>query len=709
MDESVLRLVGLLNFDPLSERCVADGARQTVSFKDQGSLLTSWLGTFRGTKSTTLQLAAGAELTGRNREELRSLVAFLTQLAVLSPVHEVGLYLHRLGANPQSSIPRKTLAEIKAQAAEMAIRSEAGATLRVTPTRLGILANIAAQRRSCRKFAAARLTLKGVGEILRVAYSGEVCATPSAGALFPCRIHVYLRLEDYWDVYAWDPRAQTLSAYKRFNSTSGIAHPLLRHAFDSESLIHEAAAVIVISTDLAVHAAKYGNRGYRFSILEAGQIAQMIHLVAVEMGLGSLEWGAYRDGVVAEQLELRGGEEIATMIAIGFPDCESSKRPQNQREVLRSWQETAANAPQTILIRDESVPASKASLVISQVDLVDPSSCSDAVGTGTGWTTEAAYIRAVCESIERSASADVRCDFVGRESELPLGVTPRGDLAPSRLLPVFAGPDGHYTPYSAQQEYEWRFGTDAAGGVCAVPVEMVYYPLRLDTRHCARATSNGVAAGRSLAEAEDAAFRELIERDAFVRAWIGRAAPDAWSIRPGWFDDAVKEINLAPAVITAHVFPLAHLPTVGVAIRSNNRPALAFGMATKEDHELALDKAFQDALASYLSQIVHFRGGNMQEFIELPQSPREHALFYSDPIRASKVSWMFESRKEAEFYSIRTARLSQLRNRTVRFDLTPEHSPVAVARVISPDLIPIWFSPDWRHQDDDHEFPHFFS
>ncbi len=63
---------------------------------------------------------------------------------------------------------------------------------------------------------------------------------------------------------------------------------------------------------------KYGDRGYRFSLLEAGHASQNICLVAEGLGLGSLVYASFYDDELAVALGIDGVTEVvASVILIG--------------------------------------------------------------------------------------------------------------------------------------------------------------------------------------------------------------------------------------------------------------------------------------------------------------------------------------------------------------------------------------------------------
>jgi SagB-type dehydrogenase family enzyme len=67
---------------------------------------------------------------------------------------------------------------------------------------------------------------------------------------------------------------------------------------------------------------KYGGRGYRYALIEAGALAQSLCLVASSLGLGSYLIGGFDDARAADYLDVSGELELEypiLLIAIGAP------------------------------------------------------------------------------------------------------------------------------------------------------------------------------------------------------------------------------------------------------------------------------------------------------------------------------------------------------------------------------------------------------
>jgi SagB-type dehydrogenase family enzyme len=73
---------------------------------------------------------------------------------------------------------------------------------------------------------------------------------------------------------------------------------------------------------------RYGPRGYRYVLLEAGHVAQNLCLVATELELGTLCLGGFRDAAINELLGLDPrGEGAVYAVAIGQPKVQTVVSP----------------------------------------------------------------------------------------------------------------------------------------------------------------------------------------------------------------------------------------------------------------------------------------------------------------------------------------------------------------------------------------------
>jgi SagB-type dehydrogenase family enzyme len=208
-------------------------------------------------------------------------------------------------------------------------RRFAGAPRRALGGRDGALplsfGSVVARRRSARSFApdslavevlgrllGASAVIQGIGELEGVWY--EERPTPSAGALHPLELYLSARRVEGLDPgrYHYDPQTHELEHL-------GPAPPpgaLGDAAFDQRAL-DEAPAVLAVVGVPARSMWKYGQRGYRFVLLEAGHLAQQLSLSAAALDLGSLVVGGFVDDEVHGLFGLDGTEIALCLVAVG--------------------------------------------------------------------------------------------------------------------------------------------------------------------------------------------------------------------------------------------------------------------------------------------------------------------------------------------------------------------------------------------------------
>ena len=139
---------------------------------------------------------------------------------------------------------------------------------------------------------------------------------PSAGGLYPLEVYVSLqRVEG---------AADGLHHYNVLNHglepvQIGGAFEQLRSVMLAFPFIQDANVLFFLVGVFARTQRKYGPRGYRFILLEAGHSAQNICLAATQTGLASLCIGGYLDSKLNRILQLDPVEEgVVYAVAAGY-------------------------------------------------------------------------------------------------------------------------------------------------------------------------------------------------------------------------------------------------------------------------------------------------------------------------------------------------------------------------------------------------------
>jgi SagB-type dehydrogenase family enzyme len=177
-------------------------------------------------------------------------------------------------------------------------------------------------RRSDRAFTGDPLALRDLARLLRAgagvtgsldAGNGErvpLRAAPSGGALYPVETYVLARHVDGLapGVYHFAPTADALDPVAGANPFPA----LVRATYEPQL---RRAAVAFVLTGISIKSRlKYGERGYRFMLLEAGHIAQNLLLAATAMRLRSFTLGGFVDDELDALLRVDGADETSLYV-----------------------------------------------------------------------------------------------------------------------------------------------------------------------------------------------------------------------------------------------------------------------------------------------------------------------------------------------------------------------------------------------------------
>jgi SagB-type dehydrogenase family enzyme len=182
-------------------------------------------------------------------------------------------------------------------------------------------------RRSGRDFGDGSLSLTELATILHGAYgvnrrardgSEQTFRTvPSGGALYP--LELYCAVSRVGDLerglYHFDPPRRVLEQYRRLESLGALVH-----ASTYADQVETSAVTFLVTGMFWRTRFKYGLRGYRFALLEAGHVVQNLVLVCAALGLTAVPLGGFYDRLVDEFLAVDGVNESALYCAcVGRP------------------------------------------------------------------------------------------------------------------------------------------------------------------------------------------------------------------------------------------------------------------------------------------------------------------------------------------------------------------------------------------------------
>ncbi len=180
--------------------------------------------------------------------------------------------------------------------------------------------DLIANRRSRRAFGGGPIGLAQVSALLLSSYgvTGQLAeqkedaapqllrAVPSGGALYPLDVYIAaLRVEGLDEaIYHFDPHDHVLEKIRlRENAAQDALAILYPEGSDT------AAAAVIVTGVFWRNRFKYGLRGYRFALFEAGHLMQNLVLAATAFDLAHLPLGGFVDRRLEDCLKIDGVNE----------------------------------------------------------------------------------------------------------------------------------------------------------------------------------------------------------------------------------------------------------------------------------------------------------------------------------------------------------------------------------------------------------------
>lgn len=219
----------------------------------------------------------------------------------------------------------------------------AGAPWRQLPAALPLasaLQDAIALRTSCRRFRNVEISAEHLATVLRASYGvtrnsswedSETLdrAVPSGGGLYPLEAYVLARLCSSLPagIHHFHPLTNGLEELGR----SLPPRDAVGNIFMGQPYVAAASAIVVFTAVFARSLPKYGDRGYRYLLLEAGHAGQNLSLAATALGLGVLSIGGFFDHQLANVLGVDPAQEAPLYaLALGVPasgDSQTDRLP----------------------------------------------------------------------------------------------------------------------------------------------------------------------------------------------------------------------------------------------------------------------------------------------------------------------------------------------------------------------------------------------
>jgi SagB-type dehydrogenase family enzyme len=176
-------------------------------------------------------------------------------------------------------------------------------------------------RRTVRHFASRPLDLGRISQLLWGADGTSdprgLRTSPSAGATFPLDLYLVVGERGVADLAAGVYHYQ-VAAHALAPVVPGDLRAAVPRASLHQSWMTQAPVMVVITGEYRRCSARYGERGVRYTHMEAGNVSQNLFLAAEALGLGAGIVGAFEDKALAQVLKLPPAHEPLLVMPVGY-------------------------------------------------------------------------------------------------------------------------------------------------------------------------------------------------------------------------------------------------------------------------------------------------------------------------------------------------------------------------------------------------------
>ena len=529
-----------------------------------------------------------------DRETVRKLLRALRHKKILAEARQLSEEVWKVIESPLCFPNNITDTDIAKLAYETNKRNRQDVTQTMYSAQISPFNSLLNHRRSGRLFSGMPVTSQSVVDILWSAY-GQLEAqkdgclhktVSSAGALYPLTVCVALfkQTGDLQPAIYNVCFGKPMSVGFRF--VSGNLSQFSR-AFLDPNMLQKAHGVIVVNGSFSITGEKYGNRSMLYVILEAGHVAQNIHLATVEQKVASVDVGGFTDKLLAEAINLPEHYHPLTTMVFGCKEDESQGRTINSNIEVQ-WAIPMSN--------QYRLPFAIASARVS---------------TGRSWshgrdiTPALARIKAIAEAKEWAACSGIPNTLIrARFSDLKTAIDPESIIkfhSAQYRLKKFP-----FKPLSKKAEYEWTEGYDElTNSLVHILADLVYFPYFPRTPYYAYANSSGVAAHPDRQKAVEISVLELIERDSFMIAYFARL--NFPTVReqtlPLEIKKRIRELRKSGFKVWVKDHSIDLAPVVSILAQSEKDTYTTCASCASFDVGYAVDHALMEVEASVLARL----------------------------------------------------------------------------------------------------------
>lgn len=647
-------------------------------------------------------------LSGLSENVVNDIVMQLMSLKIMYDSREAYIRFHEISSFPDRFPRDLSLKEVIQFTASPRKPCKKGENIIFSRDCDNELSKIIFNRRSCRSFSRKMLNKKLIGNMCFHGYSINNHCVASGGGLYPIKLYVLVE-NDQQDLkhgyYEYNSEKDVLV---KFSDDVDIEQ--LKYCFNDEILPFNSSVQIVIAADLNRQTYKYSNRGYRLTLIEAGQVAQNICLYCQKESIGTCELGGVLDLPIAEELNIIE-ENINPLlcIAVGYPSEDECRNIYYEMSTIQS----------KYVGQDKPIKSFGASNFNNSIPFFaayayygkDDDECAG----GTSTSYHGAVLKAIVEAYERKRSGICHFDYFGSSKDLTCDW-----ISPYSIRPL-TNEQINYLKLRKFNEYthiHWTKGYyKTTNNEVFVPSDLIYYGKEYCSDKICFSDSSGIAAYSNYETAIKLALLELIERDAIMRNWYEKKSP--YIIDDCFLPLHVKKRKEYWKNKNRKIYILdmcsKYAPTIQVIIVGKDYPYFVCGASAGFDVYTVINKALREAEYSLVQRI---NNPDVKEIdIENILKPEDHGLFYSTKDNFKKLNWLWSSniKKKLPKAIYSYEQLLSILNPII-IDLSEKASDIKVVRVLSDKCVPISFGfkqdyythKELCHNYEENWLPHYF-
>lgn len=641
-------------------------------------------------------------------------ISDLRVLGIMYDSRELYLHFHEISRSPDAYFRNLSRDDIMTYTMSSRLPVKKGIIETFDKDNESSLSKLIFNRRSCRSFSKERLDKNVIGNICYHGYSITNHAVASGGGLYPLKIYVLIE-EKQEDLpigyYEYDADRDLLVRY-----ANKVDVEQLKYCFNDETIPFGSSVQIMIAADLGRQTYKYSNRGYRLTLIEAGQVAQNICLYCAENNICTCELGGVLDIPLVEEMDL--SDDLVSpllVIAIGKKSeekCFDYFNFKDKLEKLFVGEEKSVKLYGGYTF-DEG--ASFFGAYSKYNDTLD----EYAGATSTSYAHAAS--KAIIEGYERKQSGNLRTDYFGCAYDLDYEW-----LDPTLIRPLTNEQinGSKLVRFSKSLPISWTSGKYITSGKdIFVPSDLVYYGHETVYNRICFSDSSGVAAYTDYDMAVYKAIMEIIERDALMRNWYERESPPRVSRQalPYHINRRIEYWESKGRQVFVLDMKSPFAPTIQVIIKGNSYPYFVSGAAASIDNvEETILKAFREAEFTLFLKLRYPETKNVNP--KMVKVPKDHGTIYSFSENISNIEWLWTSDyiKADLPRSIYEYKDLLIELNPIVVDISEKSSFIKVVRVISEKCLPISFGfgmdyythpivKSLRYNPDSRKLPHYFN